>query len=421
MSEKLRQQLVSVTARFSEDKVLLVTRVFDDVKSEESWKAFCRNPDVLRHIDKVISVESLAPIHVTESSLGIGLITELLQGSIPSQHFVESLTEFLENDVVTLVTRAPVYSLIMQARYPIDLGDGVQLVLPPLSDEFTIPTPLQVDIRPAFVFEHKWREKKTISEETATTPTGLTKREPVGMATLRRLVYSLLLVGKCRFRAPFGEVKAAPGLHFGYREYFHAPPWIPPSNLNVDHMNADEVERFQKAWRDMSAMLSVESLNRSEWLATSLSRMEIAHERDDSRDALIDICTSLEALLTHEDIPELAYRFRQRGAFLYSLGQKSLLKDDVEKVREDLREAYAMRSDFVHGDTSEYREEEVRRVFERSAELCRVFCLKLIALGDGRSHKDLLSKDLDLAMVSIDKTRELEETLKKSPIGKYWT
>ena len=413
LSERVGQQIPYP------NKLMFASRLFDDIKSEESWKAFCANTQVANHLGKTVSVESFTPRKMIESSLGIGLIGEYLNGAVDAEYIVESLSDFFQKDTVTLVARAPIYGLSLEAAYPFQLDNSVQLVLPPLSDEFTFQTPFEIEIRPSFVFEHRWLEKKTIAAPTEQQPsTGLLLKEPPGLASCRKFVYTLLLLGKYRFRAPFAEIKVEAPVNIGYKPFFHAPPWVPPSQTKVDHMNHTEVDRLKSAWKDFASFLSTDFLQKNQWLTTALDRMEIAYERDFSRDSIIDICTSLEALLSTE-IDELSYRFKQRGSFLYSLGKSTALKEEVEGVRETLRKAYVVRSRFVHGDDPGIENDEMEHVIAKSTEFWRICCLKLLALSESVSHKNFLSKDLDLAMTSLDKLWELERTLRRSPVCRY--
>jgi hypothetical protein len=406
------------------NKSTLALQVFQDFESEESWKEFCKHPDVTNHLGKAVSTESLAPVTLTEASIGVGLVMELLGRAVDSADFVKRLSAFFQNETVTLVTRGPVYWLTIEAPYPIELEQGIELHLPPLTDQFAFSTPFEIDIRPSFVLEHKWSEKKTLREPSQVVhPTGLISSEPSGITTRRRFVYTLLLLGKYKFRVPYGETKVdAPGINIGYKSLFHPPLWMPESSSGVDHLRVKDLEQLKGAWKDMSMLSSPQFLAKTGWLgwlATALDRMEIAHERDNFRDALIDCCTSLETLLTHEETSGLTYRFKQRGAFLFSLGQESISNEEVEKVREFLKKAYEMRSKLVHGD-DEYEAKAVKETFEKLTELCRIFCLKLVALANGRKHKALIQEDLDLAMAFAHKAKELEEKLRKSTLSKYW-
>jgi len=106
----------------------------------------------------------------------------------------------------------------------------------------------------------------------------------------------------------------------------------------------------------------------------------------------------LEALFLGDNPPaELTYRLAQRvAALLGCFGWASL------EIRESVREAYDVRSRYVHGAVSKkLSHEALTALFRKVAEYARVSCLVWIQLQRAQERNEVL-KVLDEAMVDDD-------------------
>jgi len=426
--------LNSIPATFEEiplfidrtDKWLLTSRVFELVKEE--WKQICKNPEVSRHINKLVSVGRLGSFGVRdEESLGreivVGIVERQARGLQRTVlHYDDKtsgdLADFFLKDEVTAVTRAPIYYLEMKSYPSLTLEEGIQLICAsPISDEFAISMPFAEDmskIQPLLIFEHRWVERKTITELRK----GLAGViHPQTDTPFRELVIALRLLGMVNFNAPFLYTGLrAPGLPLGYRRFYHIPPWQGKSISDVDQLDEEKTNGLQRAWKQLRNILSQSNIGKARWLAVALDRMDMACERDEPRDRLLDLCISIEALISREKM-EVTYRFEQRGALLLSLASQSPNDQELKSARKALKDAYDLRSLLVHGEYVDPQRIEEKN--KELLELVRIFSLKSIALAQRLSRKEILSK-LDFSMVSTAERNLLERALEESSLAPFW-
>jgi hypothetical protein len=408
------------------DKWLLTSHVFELVKEE--WRQICSNPKVSRHLNKLVSVGRLGSFGVRdEESLGREIVAGILERQASGLQRIilryddktsEDLADFFLNDEVTVVTRAPIYYLEIKSHQSLTLDEGIELVSPfPIPDEFAISMPFAEDmskIQPSLILEHRWVERKTITE---------LRKGLVGVVLpqidtpFREFVIALRLLGMVNFKAPFLYTGLlAPGPPLGYRRFYHIPPWQGKSISDVDQLDEEKMNGLQQAWKHLRNILSRSNTEKTRWLTIALERMDMACERDEPMDMLLDLCISLEALLTRET-QQVTYQFRQRGTFLLSLACTYLSEGQLRTIRKFLGDAYDMRSRLVHGeppDTSGV-EETNARLFE----LARIFSLKSIVLSNHLIKDEIISR-IDLGMANEKTRRDLEEMLQASDLAPFW-
>jgi len=408
------------------DRWLLTYRVFELVK--QKWKQICENPELQKHIGKCVRVGQWGPFRVTnEEALGMQVVTAIVERQAKGLQRVvlryddkvsEDLADFFLKDEVTIVAQAPIYYLGMRSDRPIALEEGLQLVpASPISDEFILPTSLAEplsEIRPSLILEHRWHEKKTITE-LHDGPINIVF--PKASTPFREFVIILRLLGMSRFKAPFLQTGLlAPVFGAGYRLFHSTPPWYPKSMSDVDQLDEQMTNGLVCAWKELRQVVPPEESERAQWLAIALDRMNMACERDQPIDKLLDLCISLEALLTREP-QQVTYQFRQRGTLLLSLACQYLSKGQLEKAKKFLGKIYTARSEIVHGKFQETA--EVEQANRRLFELARIFSLECIALSHSFT-RDQIIESIDLAMASTETRRELEDKLKASALAPFW-
>jgi len=404
----------------------LVSRVYELVK--DSWAEICKKPEVSKHLERNVSLEHSGPIGIgSESMLGMSLVKGMLDRQVmglealtlrPDRDFGQSLADVFLSDRVTVVTKAPLYGLLLSSDDPVTLEEGIQLVpqiLP--SDEYNFLTahiPSLVPIHPSVVFEHRWHERKIVSDSgkwvISTRPL---EEDP----WFRRLVLVLRLVGLSNFGAPYVEEGLLPpGFPFGYRQFRFVLSSASRCLSSPDEISKCETSGLSQAWKTLGPAIPPEDNNQTRWLAIALYKMNSACERNRLEDMLLDLCVSLEAMLTREP-QQVTYQFRQRGTFLLSLACTYLSEGQLRTIRKFLGDAYDMRSKLVHGEPPDSSgvEETNAKLFE----LARIFSLKSIALSHSFTKDEIIRK-IDLGMASKEARRELEDPLESSALAPFW-
>ena len=395
---------------------------------EEKWNKICQYPELSRYLDRVISLEHTGIMPVgSKRILGMRLVEDILDRQVRGlqtlivhidNDFGSNFANFFLCDKAPLVTKAPIFGLLIISGEPITLEEGVTLAPQDLpSHEFDFLTAHLSDASkpfPGVIFEHKWLEKKMFVESgNVPKAYGPTKID----AMFDTMVFVLRLVGFHNFSAPFVKNGLlAPGFMFGYRQ-FHSI--LSPSSrcvMSFDEIGERESTGLLQAWRMLKPLFPIPEDKRWKWLAIALRKMNAACERDNSLDRLLDLCICLEALLTRES-QQVTYQFKERGAFLVSLGSRHLCEKQLQEVKKFLGGVYDMRSRLVHGtlDNGDEVEEENAKLFE----LARVFSLKSIALSDYFTRDEIID-NIDLAMVSPLTRTNLEAKLETSPLTPFW-
>jgi len=407
-------------------EALLASRVFKLV--EDRWRQICKNPNVSKHLNKKIMLGRTSVTWTgSELTLGYMLVEDILNRQISGlqrltvrhdENISKDLADFFLKDEVTVVTKAPIYGLLIISSVPLLAEEGIQLIpqMPHLA-EFAFPTSNGIgpsEIYPDIVFEHRWSEKKIVEEAGKGSVASRPLEEDL---SFRRLVLILRLLGMSNFSAPLIENRLlAPGLPFGYKKFYYPPPWSHRHRDNIDEIGEREASGLLEAWKALKQLIPVGDSEEPIWLKIALARMDMACERYDARESLLDLCISIEALLGREQ-SEVSYKFCQRGSLLLLLASRSLRPGSIESARELLDGVYGLRSGLVHARSNDLQrcEQTNRQLFE----LVRIFCLKAIALAPYFSHDNIIDR-IDLSMVSPDELKELEYELEASPLAQFW-
>jgi len=409
-----------------ESKAFLALEVFKNV--EDRWNRICQNPAISKQLNKVISLERTGSMPVgSKYLLGLTLVEDILDRQVSG---LPGLTWHIDNnlgsdfaalflrDEVPLVTRAPIYGLLLTSGETITLEEGVNLIPPHLpSHEFDfltahLPDPYRPS--PTIVFEHKWHEKKTLVERSRERSSyGPTEED----TTFYRIVLVLRLLGLRNFGAPYVKNGLlAPGFAIGYKQYGFNLSSSSKCITALDKLDEKEYAGLLQAWKVLRQVLPVTEDDRTKWFAIALKKMNTACQRDNSLDELLDLCVSLEALLTREP-QQVTYQFKQRGTFLLSLACAYLSEGQLRAIRKFLGDAYDMRSRLVHGEPP-----DIIGVEETNAglfELARIFSLKSIALSSHLIKDEIISR-IDLGMANNKTRKDLEEMLQASDLAPFW-
>jgi hypothetical protein len=408
------------------DKAFLADRIFELVK--DKWASICTFPEVSKHLNKAVSVGKVGPIKIgDEKRLGTRLVETILEQQVrglkaltlSADHtFSDRFADFCFNEEAAIVTRAPIYNLTLHSNNPLVLEKGIRLIPPKLgSDEFALSPPyleFPREIRPSLIFEEVWHEKKTITDP-SNGPVNITI--PTHGPSFRMLVFMLRLLGMFNFKAPFVETKLdAPGISSSSGQLYFSLPRLMGLLGRTDTISEETARGLLLAWKEFGQITAQKDDTRRRWFSIALTRMEMACERDEPVDMLLDLCISLEALLAQENL-EVTYRFKQRGTMLLLLASRSLSREQLKRVRKTLGDAYDLRSKVVHGQPFDIR--KVEDTNTKLLELVRVFSLKLLEMSYFHSHEDIISR-IDLAMVSPEEESELEYELEVSALAPFW-
>ena len=153
-------------------------------------------------------------------------------------------------------------------------------------------------------------------------------------------------------------------------------------------------------------------------LSTALDRyIESLQTANDPKESITHAVMAMEAIYGEES-PELSFRFELYAArLLKALGEKveclSQTVGDEEKLRKDLKNAYNIRSKFVHGDIEKIEKIDDEGLPEHVKEYARLSILALLLLGaeDGGDFKKVKKRMLDLINESLLAPERLDKLL----------
>ncbi len=410
--------------------ITLANKLYQHV--EDEWKQLCQNGDVTDHLYTIVALGGvpLSPMEenqlvMDEKGLGMSIVKEILRHRLPDSssamdatEFATKLAEFFYEDKVTLVTEAPIYGLHITHEGPVNPADGVNLIsTSEVLHEFSFLTALleeEFRTHAQVCFEHKWLEKKTFVED----PDEMETLQNVLVDPLfERMIFVLRLLGMRNFGAPYVR-NGVPGFEFltMYRKYRFTLSSSSRCIHYSDQVDSERAKGLAIIWKVLGNFLSLSNHDRTRLLVFALQKVNASCERDNSVDRLLDLCISLEALLTRES-EQITYQFRQRGIFLLSLACGYLSENQLRKIRKFLNDVYKTRSKLVHGETldSSKLEETNTKLFE----LARIFCLKYICLASRFSKAEMLD-NMDLGMASREKRKTLEDILLNSELAPFW-
>jgi hypothetical protein len=218
----------------------------------------------------------------------------------------------------------------------------------------------------------------------------------------------------------FQALRLATGFELGYAEIYvrpigwawnytaHLPPVIDPTVVRRYPPSFNEF-----AWNRAPARLTVEHIHRTEELLAALAtgdpRMALAARRfaqaqlrEDTEDAVLDLCIALEACLGDKGRSEMTHKIAMRAAAL--LGSNEL---DPVQIKARVKALYDWRSAIVHGDAAA---KPIRKFAgegaseDDAARLANILVLE--ALATFLLHPEIRSADdLDNVMLKSAATR----------------
>jgi hypothetical protein len=410
--------------------ITIANKLYQHVEHE--WKQICQNSDVADHFDTIVALGGapMSPMDenrlvMDEKGLGMSIVKEILRYRLPDSfspmvatEFAAKLAEFFCEDKVTLVTEAPIYGLHITHEGPVTPAHGVSLIS--TSEVFHKFSFLTVLLEEEFrthaqvCFEHKWLEKKTFVED----PDEIEALQNVLADPLfERMIFVLRLLGMRNFGAPYVR-NGVSGFEFltMYRKYRFTLSSSSRCIHYSDQVDSERAKGLAIIWKVLENLLSSLNHDRTRLLVFALQKVNASCERDNSVDRLLDLCISLEALLTRES-EQITFQFRQRGIFLLSLACGYLSENQLREIRKFLNDVYKTRSKLVHGETLDHSklEETNTKLFE----LARIFCLKYICLANRFSKAEMLD-NIDLGMASQETRKTLEDILLNSELALFW-
>jgi hypothetical protein len=401
-------------------------RVYELVK--DKWLQICEHPEIARHLNKIVCLEHSGFVVVgNEWVLGTRFIEDVLARPITSwlplplivnEDLSQEFVDFFARDEATILTRALIDGLHVVSGESLTLEGGIQLLpepYPSYRSEFLARHHAGDSSIGSFtIFEHKWTERKTITDQRE----GRSPNKSLeGDATFRVLVLVLRLLGIFNFSAPFLECGLlAPGLMFGYKQTLVTPPLSSQHEMRFAELGPLEVHGLLKAWNVLRPLIPNQQNDKTRWLSIALDRLNVACERADPVDALLDLCIALEALVKKDD-RNVTHQFREKGSLLLVLASKSIGEREREKAQVILGNAYRVRGDIVHGRP--FRTGDVDHIRRRLIEIVRICSLKQVVLSSIFDRMDIM-RNLELAMKSKIEWNRLENALDTSPIALFW-
>ena len=251
-----------------------------------------------------------------------------------------------------------------------------------------------------------------------------------------RLIIALTLLGNCRHVATdqhsnffYGALALDNANIFGKDRFWVIPPQgvfsaDPKAPAVLSHLlynqcrvTEDDVGKLRELWVYLTKEYEV-AVPLSTALERYLKSLQTAKEPVES---IAHAVMAMEAIYGEES-PELSFRFELYAArLLKTLGEKveclSQRIEDGERLRDDLKFAYYVRSKFVHGDIEkiekEMKKEKYEDLPERVREYARLSILALLLLGADRggNFKKVKKGMLELINKSLLAPERLDELL----------
>lgn len=164
-------------------------------------------------------------------------------------------------------------------------------------------------------------------------------------------------------------------------------------------LNKVEEQKFAKFWEEY---IEVGPSN------FAASRFHLADYQPYSTERFVSYVESLEYLLVPDTRDgEISYKFRSRGTIIFGLNKTHSKKKEIFK---DLKNAYALRSAIVHGDTKRRDKLIGGRSWEEKLKPVRCFSREGIkfffdkgCLNDNDAHKKLI-EDVTIFKTKYDET-----------------
>jgi len=148
-------------------------------------------------------------------------------------------------------------------------------------------------------------------------------------------------------------------------------------------ITAQEVNGLKEFW---SRFKSFNFINNKS-LEIAIKRFNYAYERPKSEDKLIDFFVSLEAMfLTGSERTELSYRLSIRIAKF--LGDSPTMKNEIFS---DIRKAYDVRSEIVHG-SSKIKPEKLVEIEPKIEQYTRLAIIKFVNLLPSKTHEFIMDE-----------------------------
>lgn len=153
-------------------------------------------------------------------------------------------------------------------------------------------------------------------------------------------------------------------------------------------LSSDDCERYLEFWEEIR-----ESLNSpEETYGIALDKFSTSFQRDNENDRLLDSVIALEAIyLKSGEAQEMSFKLSQRGA-LY-------LSDNLDKakdIKQNLRDAYNLRSTLVHGSQTTIDHEFMLTLHN----LTRKSISKFLKSGDDTENHDKRLNKLDTQAIT---------------------